>query len=439
MTDDVKFFVRPKVRFCQTDTNEPVARESKLSIDQKSATRSNKPRIRSIVTLKKPIKILKLNKTCDDHEDDNLKSIDNPQKTDSLTVCTDIPLCTADENPLEIENQKPLTDNENIKNIKANSEDIEQKICNKPSHDDRVSSPLSFNIKNKNLNRPLKSQSYIKANTSKKSVKSKKGKENETLDAIKNKTVTNRFTPLEITKYKVKPCSIGTNTRKATVASKFSVPSKRNLTSKSNVMPCHKYLKIASKVKASPVKKTVIRDITGPKIKSCIGPGVSHKKQNDLKIPESGESTSIKLSISGEKLARPEYNSITCTINKLNEMKKQKVVNDIEHLPPSYKHFINGKISTALDFPLDEAIYKDLVDLSVDEKQLPGRLIRSKDPEPRQKDAVPVLSDFFIPVLTEEYCTSISSKPRTPETTETWNAFRISDKIFEWKYLLDHV
>lgn len=92
-----------------------------------------------------------------------------------------------------------------------------------------------------------------------------------------------------------------------------------------------------------------------------------------------------------------------------------------------------------MDFPLDEAIYKNLVDLSVDEKQLPGRLIRSKDPEPRQKDAVPVLSDFFIPVPTEEYCTSISSKPRTPEMTETWNAFRISDKIFEWKYVLDHV
>lgn len=345
MSNDVKFFVRPKVRFCQTDTNEPVARELRLSIDQKSVTQSNKPKIRNIVTLDKPIKLLKLNKTCDDHEDDDFKSIDDLQKTDSLTVCTDIPLCTADKNPLEIENQKPLNDNENIKNIKANSEDTEQKICYKPSHDNRVS-PISCNIKNKNLNGPRKSQSYIKVNTPKKSVKNKKGKENETLDAKKNKTITNRFTPLEITKHKAKPCSIVTNTRKITVANKFSVPTKRNLTAKLNVMPCHKYLKIASKVKTSPVKKTVIRDIIGPKIKSCIGPGVSHKKQNGLKIPENSESTSIKSNISGEKLARPEYNSIMCTINKLNEMKKQKVVTDIEHLPPSYKHFINGKVLT---------------------------------------------------------------------------------------------
>lgn len=97
------------------------------------------------------------------------------------------------------------------------------------------------------------------------------------------------------------------------------------------------------------------------------------------------------------------------------------------------------QISSALDFPLDEAIYKNLVDLSIDEKQLPSRLTRSKDPEPRQRDAIPVLSDFFVPVVSEEYCTSISIKPRTPEIIDNWSAFRISDKIFEWKHILDHV
>ena len=91
-----------------------------------------------------------------------------------------------------------------------------------------------------------------------------------------------------------------------------------------------------------------------------------------------------------------------------------------------------------MDFPLDEAVYKDLVDLSIDENQLPSRLTRSKDPEPRQKDVAPVLSDFFTPESTEEYCIPVSIKPRTPETVDSWNAFRISDQINEWKHILNH-
>ena len=32
------------------------------------------------------------------------------------------------------------------------------------------------------------------------------------------------------------------------------------------------------------------------------------------------------------------------TISKLNELKKQKVITDIEHLPASYKNLISGKV-----------------------------------------------------------------------------------------------
>lgn len=92
-----------------------------------------------------------------------------------------------------------------------------------------------------------------------------------------------------------------------------------------------------------------------------------------------------------------------------------------------------------MDFPLDEAIYKNLVDLSIDEKQLPSRLTRSKDPEPRQRDAVPELSDFFTPVSPEEYCTPVSVKPRIQEIADNWSAFKINDKILEWKHSLDHL
>ncbi|XP_012139381.1 uncharacterized protein LOC100882288 [Megachile rotundata] len=440
MTDDVKLFVRPKVRFYQTDTNESAAGESKRTIDQKNIGQSNKPRIISIVTLDKPVKLVKSNKSCNNKEDKNLKTFDSTRKNDSLTVCSNAPpLYTLDENPIEIENQKPLSDNTNIKNIKANSKDIKPKISNKRSHNNVVPSSVSLVEQDKNLNKTVKSQNFVKTNASRSYVKSKKGKENETLDDKGNNYLTKKFSDLEITAHKTKSCSSRTTSKKANATSKTLAASKRNLSTKSNVMPCHKYLKAASKVKSSPVKKTVIRDVDGPKIKPYIGPGVLRKKNDDLKTPETDERTFMKPSTSGEKLAKPEYNSIMCTINKLNEMKKQKITTDIEHLPVWCKHFINGKISTALDFPLDEAVYKNLVDLSIDESQLPCRLIRSKDPEPRQKDAVPILSDFFIPVSTEEYCTSVSRKPRTPETTEIWNAFRVSDKIFEWKHILDHV
>lgn len=80
-----------------------------------------------------------------------------------------------------------------------------------------------------------------------------------------------------------------------------------------------------------------------------------------------------------------------------------------------------------------------MVDLSIDENQLPSRLTRSKDPEPRQKDVVPILSDFFTPISIDEYCTPVSVKPRSPETIDYWNAFRISDQIYEWKHTLNHI
>lgn len=98
-----------------------------------------------------------------------------------------------------------------------------------------------------------------------------------------------------------------------------------------------------------------------------------------------------------------------------------------------------SQISTALDFPLDEAIYKNLVDLSIDEKHLPSTITRSKDPEPRQKDIVPKLSDFFIPEDTKEICEALHVKSRTSKIDDDWNAFKISNRILEWKYSIDDI
>lgn len=94
-------------------------------------------------------------------------------------------------------------------------------------------------------------------------------------------------------------------------------------------------------------------------------------------------------------------------------------------------------MSSALDFPADKPIFKNLIDLSVDESHLPERITRTKDPQPRERDLEPKLEDFFKPVYGEEYCTSVKIRPRTPEFDDNLSAFKISDRIFDWKSSLD--
>ncbi|OAD55675.1 hypothetical protein WN48_04328 [Eufriesea mexicana] len=426
MSKDTKFFVRPKVRFCQTDAGKSTTKELKNSIDQKTVKQPNKPKIKSIVTLTKPVKLVKLNERSDNCENKNTGLVNNISSPNLLCANT-LPPCIIEtssgkENPIKVENQIPLNDANNIQNIKANSKEIAMpKTSIKPLSNDVIASTDSSIEQGENIKKILKSENGYKSNSLKK-------------DCIRD---------LDILKHKNRLCSVSTATKKSNVTNKVPLSStiKKNVNSKSvvNVMPCYKYSKSVPKIKGPFVKKTMIRDIIGPKIKPYIGPGKPCKQTNNLKIPENDENTHLKSIISGEKLARPEYNSIICTINKLNEMKQQKVITDIEHLPASYKNLINAKVSTALDFPLDEIVYKNLVDLSIDDNQLPSRLIRSKDPEPQQKDVIPKLSDFFTPISTDEYCTPVSIKPRSVETTDNWSAFRISDQICEWKQNLDLV
>lgn len=94
-------------------------------------------------------------------------------------------------------------------------------------------------------------------------------------------------------------------------------------------------------------------------------------------------------------------------------------------------------MSSALDFPVDKPIFRDLIDLSVDESHLPGPITRTRDPQPRLRDLEPKLEDFFKPEYNDEYCASVKIRPRTPEFDDNWSAFKISDRIFEWKSSLD--
>ncbi|XP_048510640.1 uncharacterized protein LOC105687530 isoform X5 [Athalia rosae] len=191
-------------------------------------------------------------------------------------------------------------------------------------------------------------------------------------------------------------------------------------------------------LKSSPVKKTLLRDVNGHSTNVWVTPGITRFHPQPSKMMRKKASSQIRPDIiPAEKLGRPEYNSIICTIDELNKVQEQKFITDVDDLPLVYRNLVNEKISAALDFRPDEAIYKNLVGLSVNENQLPSRFTRSKDPEPRYKDIVPKLSDFLTPSYSEEYCTAIQIRSNSPEITSKWSAFTISDKIFGWKHDMD--
>ena len=96
------------------------------------------------------------------------------------------------------------------------------------------------------------------------------------------------------------------------------------------------------------------------------------------------------------------------------------------------------QVSSALNFGANEAIYRNLVDLTIDENQLPSRFTRSKDPIPRKRDLSPKLSDFFVPTNDEEFARAMDVSPPSPRRFETWNPHKISERIFAWKKNLDH-
>lgn len=117
--------------------------------------------------------------------------------------------------------------------------------------------------------------------------------------------------------------------------------------------------KTAAKNKISPVKKVVLRNVSGPKIKTSVRPGVFRKRQNYARINDANEHSSVMSDVTVD-LAQPEYNSIICTINKLRELERQKIVTDINHLPPALKNFLNGKVNFLYELILYVHIYMSL-------------------------------------------------------------------------------
>lgn len=104
------------------------------------------------------------------------------------------------------------------------------------------------------------------------------------------------------------------------------------------LMPCMK--KKVEEPKLSKTRVKVLRNVGRPIPSVFVGPGVSR----DRGLAECEEGETRKDGGAGDHLRRPEYNSIVCTIRKLEEARKKKVVGNFESLPGVYKEIINGKV-----------------------------------------------------------------------------------------------
>ncbi|XP_058799925.1 uncharacterized protein LOC131669208 [Phymastichus coffea] len=134
-------------------------------------------------------------------------------------------------------------------------------------------------------------------------------------------------------------------------------------------------------------------------------------------------------------LSQPEYNSVFSVMSKLKNV-EEKLINDVDSLPENYKSYVQKKISAALDFPPDESVYKNLIILSDDEKLL-TTITRTKDPEPRKRDIIPTLSQFYNPKSAPQHFMLLNPKIFSPTNLYTLSPFKISNKICSWRISRD--
>lgn len=339
MSEKIRAISRPKVRFSQFSDN---AQNKEKNVEHKDKTvlRANGPKILSIVSLKKPVKIVdpkKCTTVCDKdiQHDCNIETYCNDITSENVQST-----CISNKDVSKMDTSKILRNVNGIQNIKENCNTLmsgkspqnilqnhreSKKQKGKENRDTMLKKVVSSKDMSKTRGESSQYiQSAIQTENYKRPINNNMQKIS-TMDSKNPKMTKSQFASSILKKTK-------NQTFKGTSNAKSIAP---------NVMPCYK---IAAKNKMSPVKKTILRNVSGPKIKTSIGPGISHKKKNDIKTSDVNKRYNSRLDVVAEELARPAYNSIACTLNKLKELKQQKIVADIVHLSSAQKSFINGKV-----------------------------------------------------------------------------------------------
>ncbi|KYM79312.1 hypothetical protein ALC53_10252 [Atta colombica] len=432
ITDNINVISRPKVRFCQFSDNTRNKIEIVEDSKQQSGLQTSGLRIKKIVTLKKPIRVVnpkKFANICDkDTSSSNIDILSHYCNTSGNVRNMSL----SNKNMSRIKSTI-LCDANGIQKTKNSSKMLQRQ--NKSSQDDI----LKDNAKNVRQNgKENKDKLSNKSASNKNKISDTTGNFHHSVQSVTREKFKLPMDNIHIPKVNIQDFKTSKMTKPHSASS--IIKKTRNSMIEGRILnakPVSHY-KTMTRNRISPVQKIISRNVSGPKIKTSVG-SVFRKEQADPKSGDTNERCIVALDVTTvQDLAQPEYNSIICTVNKLKELERQKIV-DINHLPFELKSFLNGKISAALDFPLDETLYKNLIDLSIDEKQLPSTITRSKDPEPRQKDIIPQLSHFFIPEDIKEICEAVHVKLRASKIDDNWNAFKISNRILDWKYSVDDI
>lgn len=340
MSKNIKAISRPKVRFSQFSDNVQNKEKDVEYCKEKTVLQTNGPKIKSIVILKKPVKIVepkKLTIVC------NKNVLQHDYKTE-ISTHSDIAseniqsTCLSNKNVSKIETSSILRNANGIQNIKENCntltpgkslqdnilKDCKERMQQKGKENRDTILKKGFN---KNLSKSRKGSSqYTESVTQIRNYKPSASKNMQKISTKDSKNLKMTKSAPSIIK------KIRNQTVEGTINAKSITP---------NVMPSYK---IVAKNKVSPVKKTILRNISGPKIETSVRPGIFRKKKSDAKASDANKKHNVTLNVAAEELAQPGYNSIACTINKLKELKQQKIVTDIDHLSFAQKSFINGKV-----------------------------------------------------------------------------------------------
>ncbi|KAK0175614.1 hypothetical protein PV327_009354 [Microctonus hyperodae] len=394
-----KTLMRPKVRFNELS-------ESTNKSDC-SAGPFNGPKINNIITLDKPVRII--------HNIEKNLSIGNLKETKSCKSSTD-------SNIHLQKSRKIIVEKSNNQILNKLSMVMERKF----DGDNKCGMDVNYKESNKeNVSQFLQSKEQNYENLSKLSMpnKSKFLKNNTIIPIRKLKTLPSTKSPIMLQSEKI----TATRTKNLLLNTKLPIITKKNRTKVTASLCCNN----------SNIRSETTKNICGTIPNVCIDPGIPRKHMQTL-LP-----SSKKLQITDinhvNKLKRPEYNSIMFTIKQLNEIKNEKIVTDIDSLPTNYRNLCMKKMSSALDFSPVESIYHDLIDLNITDNKLPMRLMRSKDPEPRQKDLEPCLSDFYVPQYRRAYTDFVKIHPTSPQIFDNSSAFKISNGIFGWRQCLDEL
>lgn len=335
-----KIIVRPKVRFSQFSDSEKRCQGEDSKIACKDATTARKqakgPKIRSIVPFKKHVRIMAPEKSTGT-TDRNVRLSDREIEisTSSDTSPEDVQKTSVlKDNVSRIESSKILRNANDIKDTKEPCKTSDKGIhARSSSLKDHGTSLQQKGKENKDMAvKTVSTKNVVKTGIDTRSVSR----------SAPHKKLDNSRSDVNVRTLGTADPKISNATRSRSVSSRMSKASA--LGAKSDVMPCYRRLQIArTKSKTSQVKKLVLYDTTSGRTRTFVGPGVSRGRQNDATaVDKTGRSVSPD--VAADKLARPSCNSIMCVIEKLNKLELQRIVTDVEHLPPVQKNLVNGKV-----------------------------------------------------------------------------------------------